>query len=293
MTPVTRLPNILGVKNLCGENYYKGVEVPRIEKIRNYFWSLRNTVWEKKVKNKLSSTSFLEGVSGTPLVFYVTDFWNHENAPENMRGTWIHKSLLFPFVSMSSTKGLLYRVERFDSFLTENNRLKVELEKMSMELIRKNEHISKLENNTPAPQLELPMPSIKALTFPKTWGKGFPLPAINKVMKMERVLFGKNGPKGKEARREHIYKELILQYLDFVNIAEQKDKFYYTLRQETEDMSPKRYAYTYKPHRQDSARHNENNLPVQYIGLTRLGIKTILKYMAEADIIENVNVIFR
>jgi hypothetical protein len=301
IVPIEGLPNVLAKTVLGGESYYRVVEVSRIDKIKQYLWSLRNTPWEKQVKGFLTSSSFLEGVSGTPLVFTVSDFWRGEIAPTEMKGTWIHKSILFPFVIMSSTSGLFYMVKRFNTFLDENLKLKNDLTAMSMEIVKKNDYIKELEasidtRNYPSPeQLQLYMPEIekvKVVHLHKS--KKYPLRIINKAMKKAKVKFGKRGPTGKEAKREYIYSELILDYLMFCGIIRKRDQYNYVLGKETQVLTPKFYAYVYIPHRQDNRKGNENtNLPVQYAGLTRNGVNTILESMTKAKIIEKVDVNYR
>ena len=302
IVPIEGLPNVLAKTVLGGESYYKVVEVSRIDKIKQYLWSLRNTSWEKQVKGFLTSSSFLEGVSGTPLVFTVSNFWRGDVAPTEMKGTWIHKSILFPFVIMSSTSGLFYMVKRFNTFLDENLKLKNDLTAMAMEIVKKNDYIKDLENSIaidinheePA-QLQLYMPEVEeAKTVHLHKSRKYPLPVINKAMKKANVKFGKRGPVGKEAKREFVYSDLIIEYLIFCGIIRKRDKFNYVLGKETEVLTPKFYAYVYIPHRQDNRKGNENtSLPVQYAGLTRNGVDTILKSMAKANIIEEVDVSYR
>lgn len=301
IVPIEGLPNITAKTVLGGESYYKVVEVSRIDKIKQYLWSLRNTSWEKQVKGFLTSSSFLEGVSGTPLVFTVTDFWKGDIAPTEMKGTWIHKSILFPFVIMSSTSGLFYMVKRFNTFLDENHNLKDQITKLSMEIVKKNDYIKELEvsidtRNYPSPeQLQLYMPKVeevKVVHLQKS--RKYPLRIINKAMKKAKVKFGERGPTGKEAKREYIYSELILDYLIFCGIIRKRDEYNYVLGKETQVLTPKFYAYVYIPHRQDNRKGNENTkLPVQYAGLTRNGVSTILESMAKANIIEHIDVGYR
>jgi len=302
IVPIEGLPNVIAKTVLGGESYYKVVDVSRIDKIKQYLWSLRNTSWEKQVKGFLTSSSFLEGVSGTPLVFTVSDFWRGDVAPTEMKGTWIHKSILFPFIIMSSTSGLFYMVKRFNTFLDENLKLKNDLTAMAMEIVKKNDYIKDLENSIaidinheePA-QLQLYMPEVdEAKTVQLYKSRKYPLRIINKAMKKANVKFGERGPVGKEAKKEFVYSDLILEYLIFCGIIRKRDKFNYVLGVETKVLTPKFYAYVYIPHRQDNRKGNENtNLPVQYAGLTRNGVNTILESMAKAKIIEEVDVSYR
>ena len=302
IVPIEGLPNVLAKTVLGGESYYKVVDVSRIDKIKQYLWSLRNTSWEKQVKGFLTSSSFLEGVSGTPLVFTVSDFWRGDVAPTEMKGTWIHKSILFPFIIMSSTSGLFYMVKRFNTFLDENLKLKNDLTAMAMEIVKKNDYIKDLENSIaidinheePA-QLQLYMPEVEeAKTVQLYKSRKYPLRIINKAMKKANVKFGERGPVGKEAKKEFVYSDLILEYLIFCGIIRKRDKFNYVLGTQTKVLTPKFYAYVYIPHRQDNRKGNENtNLPVQYAGLTKNGVNTIIASMAKAKIIEEVDVSYR
>ena len=139
------IPNVEGKMKLGGQWYYKVKEVSRMEKMKNYFFQLRNTDWEKQIYSKLTSTGFLENINGTPLCFTINDRWMHELAPNEMIGTWIHKSLLFPFVIMSGVTGLHYMASRFNLLLEENEDLNERNLTMAKSIVNKSDIIKGLE----------------------------------------------------------------------------------------------------------------------------------------------------
>lgn len=310
MEKVSNLPNVHFKNTLGGDIYYKITfnDSTHSHNIASFFNKLRNTGHMDEVKRKLNSTSFLEGVAGNVLIFKVTtDFMGRESTPDE-RGVWIHQSLLYPYIIMSSTGGLHYMVTKFDSMIRDMTKVQKDNKELAMTIAKQQRQISELEasleayrdcdeevevddygfiKESPKEQLALPLAveqrhkeETKKNTLWLYAGKGqFTMSFIDKGIKKCNIQWGNQGKLLAKAMK---FSDMLIAILVDRGYLHKKDTHHYMI-----DNSYRQYMYSYRPTRNGKMKEeNEKGMPVQLIGLTPIGVETFIELMWKLDIIE-------
>ena len=257
---------ILDKRQFGGQEYYKILVDDLANKIiNNMKMKVKMKHWDTKVAGLLDSKDFLLGIDGIATVFTIDDTYMLGPAPENLKGTWIHRSMLIHFVTNCGADGLLYIAERMEHLFRELYQMRSETE-----LLKTNKNLFVNE------KLELKVPEIKLEP------KNYTLKVLNNLMKKSGVSLHINNTK--KYKVKWMFKDIILDYLITQNIIVQKDTHFYVIAKPTKGLS------VYRPANQGNATYNKEMSAVQYVQFKPYYLTTLFEELYNAQLIEKISV---